>query len=130
VGRRRRRYPRQRLALEQLDDKDLEYIVAQFKHSGFRGPLNYYKTTKINFDDERSVVDKKIINLPAWIILAENDRFLRPHMAAKMKDFIPLLKRTSVEATHFAMVEKPNEINQALKTSLEDLKQQRAKAAL
>lgn len=118
------------LAMENLNDQDLEYIVSQYKHSTFRGPLNYYKTTRVNFDDERSVVDQKNINLPAWIILAENDMFLKPHMAAKMKDFIPQLKTTSISATHFVMIEKPDETNKALQSCLEDLQQRRAKKAV
>jgi len=76
------------------------------------------------------VVDQKNINLPAWIILAENDMFLKPHMAAKMKDFIPQLKTTSISATHFVMIEKPDETNKALQSCLEDLQQRRAKKAV
>lgn len=110
---------------ENVNDKDMEYMISQYRHSTFRGPLNYYKTSKINFEEELPFVENSNINVPAWIILAERDPFLKPHMAVMMKEFIPLLKTTSVDADHFVMVENPEDFNKALLICLEDLKQQR-----
>ncbi|KAF8955901.1 hypothetical protein BGZ46_002518 [Entomortierella lignicola] len=112
----------------EMHKKDLEYTIEQFKSSGFRGPLNYYKTTKINFEDERGLATD--INLPSWIILATEDPVLKPHMASKMINFIPQLKTASIKAGHFVMVEKPDEVNSTLKNCLEDLKLRRNRANL
>ncbi|CAO3564365.1 unnamed protein product [Mortierella alpina] len=112
------------LRMGNMHEQDVEYMVSQYKHSGFRGPLNYYKTTKVNWDDERSVVGKTI-DMPCWIIIAKNDPFLKPHMSSKMKDFMPQLKSTMIEASHFVMTEKPDETNTKLKECLEDLAQRR-----
>ncbi|KAF9196227.1 hypothetical protein BGZ49_002874, partial [Haplosporangium sp. Z 27] len=112
----------------EMHKKDLEYTIEQFKSSGFRGPLNYYKTTKINFEDERGLASN--INLPSWIILATEDPVLKPHMASKMINFIPQLKTASIKAGHFVMVEKPDEVNSTLKNCLEDLKLRRNRANL
>ncbi|KAF9584000.1 hypothetical protein BGW38_007909 [Lunasporangiospora selenospora] len=44
-----------------MDKEDIKYIADQFVHSTFRGPLNYYKTTKINFDDERGLDELNVM---------------------------------------------------------------------
>ncbi|KAG0260846.1 hypothetical protein BG011_001599 [Mortierella polycephala] len=116
------------LGMGKIHDKDLEYMVNQYKHSGFQGPLNYYRTTKINFEDERGL--RKDIERPCWIILAKDDPFLKPHMARKMKTYMPQLKSTMIEAGHFVMVEKPDETNSVLKQCLEDLVVRRGRASL
>lgn len=107
----------------------MDYMVQQYKISGFRGPLNYYKTTRVNFDDECKV-QHNTINLPCWIISATDDPYLRPQRAAKMKKFIPQLKTASIDAGHFVMIEKPDEINAFLKQALEDLALRRNRASL
>jgi pimeloyl-ACP methyl ester carboxylesterase len=104
-------------------------MVQQYGISGFRGPLNYYKTTRVNFEDELDV-KRKTIDLPSWIISATDDPYLRPERAVKMKDFIPQLKSTTIEAGHFVMTEKPDEINALLKNALEDLALRRNRASL
>ncbi|KAF9945835.1 hypothetical protein BGZ72_000943, partial [Mortierella alpina] len=106
-------------------EKDAEYMISQYKHSGFRGPLNFYKTTKVNFDDERGIVGKTI-EMPCWMVVATKDHVLKPHMSAKMKDYMPQLKYAQIEAGHFVMTEKPDETNATLKACLEDLAQRRA----
>ncbi|KAF9431533.1 hypothetical protein BGZ76_000189 [Entomortierella beljakovae] len=109
-------------------EKEMEYMIEQFKIHGLRGPLNYYKTTKINFEDEVGLTN--MINLPCWVIRATHDPFLKPSRANKMIDFIPKLKITEIEAGHFVMTEKPGEVNETLKQCLEDLKLRRSKANL
>ncbi|KAF9361483.1 hypothetical protein BGX26_002833 [Mortierella sp. AD094] len=116
------------LTMGDMHEKDIKYIIDQYRSSGFRGPLNYYKTTRVNFDDELGLHNN--IDLPCWIILAENDQFLKPYMAAKMKNFMPQLKTTSVVAGHFAMTEKPDEVNTILKQCLKDLESRKNKASL
>ncbi|KAF8931436.1 Alpha/Beta hydrolase protein [Dissophora ornata] len=115
-------------AMADMNQADLDYMIEQYKISGFRGPLNYYKTTKVNFDDERGL--HKNIDLPCWIIVAEDDPYLRPRLAEKMKKSMPQLKSTSIKARHFVMAEKPDETNAALKQCLEDLALRRSKASL
>ncbi|KAG0370976.1 Alpha/Beta hydrolase protein [Gamsiella multidivaricata] len=111
-----------------MHEKDYEYIIDQYKLSGFRGPLNYYKTTRVNFEDEVGL--RKNIDLPCWLIQAMGDPYLRPHLAKKMKEHMPQLKVTEIDAGHFVMTEKPDEVNAALKTCLEDLALRRSKASL
>ncbi|KAI1309711.1 Bifunctional epoxide hydrolase 2 [Mortierella claussenii] len=109
------------LSTTESNKQDLEYMVQQYRSSGFRGPLNYYKTTRVNWEDEHSTVSNKNIDLPCWIIMAKHDIYLKPERTVKMKHFMPNLKSTMIESGHFAMVEKPDEVNQTLKDCLEDL---------
>ncbi|KAF9551311.1 hypothetical protein EC957_009195 [Mortierella hygrophila] len=103
---------------------ELDYMVQEYSHSGYRGPLNYYKTRRINFDDELAHVPHKhqhIIHTPSWMILAKNDPYLLPQMANGMEKVIPGVKFATIDAGHFCMTEKVEEVNQALKTAVEDL---------
>ncbi|KAH7048944.1 Alpha/Beta hydrolase protein [Linnemannia elongata] len=111
---------------------ELNYMVQEYSHSGLRGPLNYYKTRKINFDDELVHIPHRhqhIIHTPSWMILAKNDPYLLPHMANGMGKVVPGVKFATVEAGHFCMTEKVEEVNQILKTAVEDLIARRNEAA-
>ncbi|KAG0320740.1 hypothetical protein BGZ99_004337 [Dissophora globulifera] len=111
-----------------MNQEDLDYMLEQYRIHGFRGPLNYYKTTRINYDDEIGL--RNTIDLPCWIVVAENDPYLRPRMARKMKNFMPQLKMTTIVSGHFLMTEKPDEVNALLKQCLDDLLVRRSKASL
>ncbi|KAG0092376.1 hypothetical protein BGZ93_009272 [Podila epicladia] len=106
-----------------MDDEDREYVVGEYKHSGFRGPLNYYKTTLVNFFDEIGL--HKGIDLPCWIILAYDDPFLPVHLVYQMADYMPKLKIATIWARHFVISEKPNETNAVLKQCLDDMSRRR-----
>lgn len=94
-------------------------MISEYKHSGFRGPLNYYKTTCVNFEDEIGL--HKCIDLPCWIILAYDDPFLPIRLVYEMADYLPKLKMATIWARHFVISEKPNETNVLLKQCLDDL---------
>ncbi|KAF9935451.1 hypothetical protein FBU30_000049 [Linnemannia zychae] len=105
-------------------EAELDYMTEEYSRSGFHGPLNYYKTGRINFDDEIAAfpeTHQRIIHTPSWMIIAENDPYLRPRLAQNMHTVIPNLKTTTIEAGHFCLTEKWQEVNALLKTAVEDL---------
>ncbi|KAG0276474.1 hypothetical protein BGZ96_003261, partial [Linnemannia gamsii] len=107
---------------------ELDYLVQEYSRSGFRGPLNYYKTGKVNFDDELAAFPLKhqrVIHTPSWMVLAKNDIYLLPSMAEGMAATVPNVKFATVDAGHFCMTEKAEEVNALLKTAVEDLKARR-----
>ncbi|KAF9399587.1 hypothetical protein BGZ94_005695 [Podila epigama] len=106
-----------------LDDKERAYMIEQFKHSGFQGPLNYYRTRKINYEEELGL--PRTIDIPSAIVVALGDRFIKPYQSEKMHHFVSSLKRVTIDGKHFVLYEKPNEINPILKELLEDLKTRR-----
>ncbi|KAF9128773.1 Bifunctional epoxide hydrolase 2 [Mortierella sp. 14UC] len=110
---------------------ELEYVLQEFSRNGMRGPLNYYKCTRINYDDELETIPHRhqhMIHLPSWIIHADHDIYLKPYMAEGMINFIPNLKTANVDAGHFCMTEKYNEVNALLKTAIEDVLERSKKA--
>ncbi|KAF9909869.1 Bifunctional epoxide hydrolase 2 [Linnemannia zychae] len=110
---------------------ELDYVLQEFNRTGMRGPLNYYKCTRVNFDDELETIPHRhqhMIHLPCWIIHAEHDIYLKPYMAEGMIHYIPNLKKATVDAGHFCMTEKYNEVNAALKTAIEDVLERSKKA--
>ena len=40
---------------QHVDFQEIDYYVSQFKRSGFHGPLNWYRTRIINYNDERDL---------------------------------------------------------------------------
>lgn len=85
-------------------------------------------TRKINFEEERDL--PHIIEVPSAIIVALRDPYLKPYQSEKMHKFVPNLKRVMIDAEHFVMTEKPDEINALIKELLEDVKSRRVKSVL
>ncbi|KAK3831569.1 MAG: Alpha/Beta hydrolase protein [Linnemannia gamsii] len=105
-------------------ESEVEFTLQEFSRTGMRGPLNYYKTHRINFDDEISTLPnphQHMIHLPCWIITATNDIYLKPHMSEGMEKYIPRLKRAVVDAGHWCMTEKAEDVNKLLKVAVEDV---------
>ncbi|CAG8541020.1 8640_t:CDS:2, partial [Scutellospora calospora] len=77
-----------------MSQKELDYYVLNYKTHGFHGGLNWYKTRKINYQDEKGV--RKLLNHHALIHIEE--------------------------AGHWVMLERPNKLNEYIGTFLENLK--------
>jgi pimeloyl-ACP methyl ester carboxylesterase len=57
------------------------------------------------------LLDKKVITTPVLFIQATYDSVLKPDMAKNMESLIPKLTRGEVPATHWALTQKPEEVN-------------------
>nr|CAG8530113.1 13026_t:CDS:10 [Entrophospora candida] len=103
-----------------ISQKELDYYVRQYKSNGFHGGLNYYKTRKVNFQDEKGT--RKQINHPSLMITVGKDSALPPSMAKGMNKFCMNLTVKHIEESgHWVMIEKTNELNQILEDYLNDL---------
>ncbi|KAL4742373.1 Alpha/Beta hydrolase protein [Aspergillus similis] len=96
-----------------LEEEEMEYYAWEFARNGLRGPLNWYRTRKINYDDELSL-QKGTIDIPVLFIQALKDAALPPHLGKGMGKAIPQLTTKQVNASHWLLWEKPAEVNQAL----------------
>lgn len=97
-----------------MTEEDIQFYVQQFKKSGFRGPLNWYRNIDKNWKWSCKSVGRKIL-IPALMVVAEKDRVLLPEMTKHMEDWIPNLKRGYIkDCGHWTQIEKPNEVNQIL----------------
>ncbi|XP_006817277.1 bifunctional epoxide hydrolase 2-like [Saccoglossus kowalevskii] len=93
--------------------QDLDYYVEQFKKSGFRGPLNWYRSVEENWKWRCSVPHRKIL-APALMVTASFDVVLTPKSSQLMEPWVPNLTRANLDCGHWTMVEKPKELNEIL----------------
>ncbi|KAI9893403.1 MAG: hypothetical protein M1814_006700 [Vezdaea aestivalis] len=96
-----------------LPPKIHDHYVQEMRRNGIRGPMNWYRTRKANFDDETHLKDP-ILHQPILYIGATKDVILRPELSAPMDKLVPSLTRRNVEAGHWALWEKAADVNAAL----------------
>jgi soluble epoxide hydrolase/lipid-phosphate phosphatase len=125
-----------------ITENQLKYYVEQYKRNGFHGALNWYRTTKVRYEESKgnssySVTASlettcaftilkhfsihffpdldPIIKHPAMMVTASDDKALPPSMAEGMPKFIPNLEMQHIEdAGHWVLWEKPSECNRLL----------------
>ncbi|CCC10586.1 hypothetical protein SMACR_06471 [Sordaria macrospora] len=113
-----------------LDDREMEYYVKEVAGNdkgSMRGGVNWYRTTQVNYEEERELLKQlekrgksaktgeKIVEPPALFIQATRDTALPPAMSEGMERYFEkkLMKR-EVDATHWALWEQPVKVNQAI----------------
>ncbi|XP_022103106.1 bifunctional epoxide hydrolase 2-like [Acanthaster planci] len=104
-----------------LTEKDLAYYVKQYKTSGFRGPLNWYRNHDQNWKNSVKDVGRKIY-APSLMVTAGKDRVLPPELSKPMEEWVPNLSRVNIEdCGHWTQMERPNELNEGLIKWLNDV---------
>nr|XP_039261424.1 bifunctional epoxide hydrolase 2-like [Styela clava] len=97
-----------------LNEDDLAYYVQQYKKTGFRGPLSWYRNHEENFKWMMQYPDRKVL-VPSLMITASHDFVLKPEFSLGMEDRIPNLSRVALQnCSHWATVDKPDEVNNAV----------------
>uniref|UniRef100_A0A8D2AS46 Bifunctional epoxide hydrolase 2 n=1 Tax=Sciurus vulgaris TaxID=55149 RepID=A0A8D2AS46_SCIVU len=97
-----------------VTEEEIQFYVQQFKKSGFRGPLNWYRNMERNWQWGCRASGRKIL-IPALMVTAEKDVVLTPQMTKHMEEWIPQLKRGHIkDCGHWTQMEKPTELNQIL----------------
>ena len=102
-----------------LGEADLAHYVRQFERSGFRGPLNRYRTSELDFAQQAAIAGKRI-EQPAAFIAGSLDPVLRfvpgldliETMRGQVSDL--RLVRLIEGAGHWVQQERPAEVNAAL----------------
>ena len=79
--------------------------------------MSWYRTRKVNHDDELEILDRGI-DIPVLFVQALRDAALPPHLGRSMKKNIPNLAIEQVDTAHWALWEKPEEVNDILKNWL------------
>ncbi|XP_031959215.1 bifunctional epoxide hydrolase 2 isoform X3 [Corvus moneduloides] len=69
-----------------LPPAELEYYSQQFRKSGFRGPLNWYRNMRANWSWALSARDRKI-PIPALMVTAGKDPVLHPGLSKGMESW-------------------------------------------
>lgn len=65
------------------------------------------------------LLDRKVIDIPTLFVQATYDSVLQPAMSRGMDKYLKNLTRGEVEATHWALTQKPEEVNAIVKKWLE-----------
>lgn len=76
-------------------------------------PVNWYRTREVNHKEELSILDRRI-TVPVLFIQALRDQALPPHLGKSMKKHIPQVTVKEVNTSHWALWEKPEEVNTIL----------------
>jgi pimeloyl-ACP methyl ester carboxylesterase len=102
-----------------LTEADLDYYVGQFKQSGFRGPLNRYRTSELDFAQQEEIANRRI-EQPTAFIAGQLDPVLNflpgIDLIANMRERVTDLRlvRLIDGAGHWIQQERPAEVNAAL----------------
>ncbi|XP_014557836.1 hypothetical protein COCVIDRAFT_96111 [Bipolaris victoriae FI3] len=98
-----------------LKGKELDYYVKQYSNHGIHPTLNWYRTRRLNWEEEQELLDKKTITQPILFIQGMLDMVLTPELSKGMENFIPQLTRGEVATGHWAMIQKPDEVNRIIR---------------
>jgi pimeloyl-ACP methyl ester carboxylesterase len=102
-----------------LTPADLDYFVAEFEASGFRGPINRYRNHDADFIYLQAFSGRRITQ-PALFIGGERDLVLsmfgRRDILPLMKDQVPDLRGADIlpGCGHWTQQERPAEVNERL----------------
>ncbi|KAL5117634.1 hypothetical protein ACEQ8H_004527 [Pleosporales sp. CAS-2024a] len=102
-----------------LNGKVLDYYVKEYSKHGIHPTLNWYRQRRTNWEEDQALLDKKVIKQPVLFIQATYDSVLKPDMSKSMDALIPNLTRADVAASHWALTQKPDEVNQILRQWLQ-----------
>ncbi|KAH8890780.1 epoxide hydrolase [Thozetella sp. PMI_491] len=104
-----------------VSKEEIDYYVDQYAIHGMRGPLNWYRTRKINWEEEQELLlqpGRTRITAPSLMVVAKRDAALPPQLAAKMPQSFDNLTMKEVDATHWALWEAAAEVNNHLEQFL------------
>ncbi|KAI2471265.1 alpha/beta-hydrolase [Annulohypoxylon bovei var. microspora] len=101
-----------------LNDTELDQYASELHIQGFRGPLNWYRTAKINFEDELPIAQAggNKFTMPSLFIQALQDPVLIPSLSVGMDKYFDKLTRAEVNTSHWAMIQGPNDVNKAIQS--------------
>ncbi|KAK3692861.1 Alpha/Beta hydrolase protein [Podospora appendiculata] len=95
-------------------EEEVYYVREYARRGSLRGPLNWYRTWDVNYEEERVLVEKGAVRVaaPSMFVAARRDVALPPSMAEGMeRHFDAGLVRREVDANHWALVEAAGEVN-------------------
>ena len=105
-----------------LTQADLDYFTGEFKRTGFRGGLNWYRNIDRNWEMMAAWRGAKV-TVPALFITGEKDVVRSFAPEATIRDNVPNLKDLILVpgAGHWVQQERPAEVNAALIKFLKSL---------
>jgi pimeloyl-ACP methyl ester carboxylesterase len=102
-----------------LTEADVDFYAAEFKRTGFRGGLNWYRNIDRNWE-LLAAFKGATITVPALYVAGDRDMVVRfpgmDRLLPALKDFIPGLRKTLMlpGCGHWTQQERPHEVNAAI----------------
>jgi pimeloyl-ACP methyl ester carboxylesterase len=102
-----------------LSEADIDFYAGEFRRSGFRGPLNYYRNVDRSWELLAAFADVKV-TVPALYVAGDHDMVLAFPGAAEhlknLKQFVPDLRKIQMlpGCGHWTQQERPDEVSAAL----------------
>lgn len=96
-----------------LSPAELEVYVEQYHAQGAQTSTNWYRTRRLNYDDERADFQGKdaTVRCPTLFIATLQDPVLKPALSAGMEQHIPKLQRAEVDTGHWGAIEATDKVN-------------------
>ena len=109
-----------------LSEADIDFYAGEFKRSGFRGPLNYYRNLDRNWELMAAFAGA-LVTVPALYVAGDRDMVVSfpgtEQLLANLKNFVPALRGIKMlpGCGHWTQQERPVEVNAALVEFLRSL---------
>jgi pimeloyl-ACP methyl ester carboxylesterase len=102
-----------------LSEADIDFYAGEFKRSGFRGGLNYYRNIDRNWELTAAFADVKV-TVPALYIAGDHDMVIAApgtaELLANLKQFVPALRNIQMlpGCGHWTQQERASEVSAAI----------------
>jgi pimeloyl-ACP methyl ester carboxylesterase len=102
-----------------LSEADIDFYAGEFKRSGFRGPLNYYRNVDRNWELMAAFAGVPV-TVPALYVAGDRDMVVAfpgtDQLLANLKHFVPALRNIQMlpGCGHWTQQERPSEVNAAI----------------
>jgi pimeloyl-ACP methyl ester carboxylesterase len=102
-----------------LSERDIDFYADEFRRSGFRGPLNYYRNIDRNWELMAPFAGARV-TIPALYVAGDRDLVVKfpgtEELLANLKHFVPALRAKLMlpGCGHWTQQERPNEVNAAI----------------
>jgi soluble epoxide hydrolase/lipid-phosphate phosphatase len=107
-----------------LSKEELDFYAKRYAIHGMYGPTSWYRNGPANHEDERAFaerIEKEGIRftMPVLFVAGKRDGALPPALSQGMEKSFRSLTRGEVDASHWALWERPAEVNQFIREWLE-----------
>ncbi len=103
-----------------LSEADIEFYAGEFRRSGFRGPLNYYRNIDRNWELTAAFADVKL-TVPSLFVAGDHDLVMAAppgidQNLANLRQFVTTLRDVRIlpGCGHWTQQERPSEVSAAI----------------
>jgi pimeloyl-ACP methyl ester carboxylesterase len=102
-----------------ITESEIDFYGAEFKRTGFRGGLNYYRNLDRNWEIQGSLAGAPV-TIPGLYVAGDRDFVVSfpgtDQLLANLKNFVPGLRgiKMLTGCGHWTQQERPNEVSTAI----------------